>query len=66
VQLPDGRILANAEDTEVLELLTSNVGARQLLLTPLPLRHYPLFARAGLHCLVTESPLPLIASLGFG
>jgi len=66
VQLPDGRVLGNAGDTEVNGLLAQLVGTRGLLLTPRPLRHYPLFARAGLHCLVTESPVPLIAPLGSG
>lgn len=60
VQLPDGRVLASSGNGNVPELLQRLLGPDQVILTGGPLVHYPVFAQAGLHCLLTENPTPLV------
>jgi hypothetical protein len=61
VQLADGRVLLSGGSAEIMEYVAKVVGREHVYATVPPLEAYPLFAVAGLHCLVTELPAPLVA-----
>lgn len=63
VQFEDGRVLVSGGDESVVETLADLVGQESLIVTRLAIRHYPAVAAAGLHCLVTEMPHPLLRKL---
>jgi hypothetical protein len=60
VQFENGKVMATGKDEEVLSTFADIVGSRNLYVTEVPILAYPVFAGAGLHCLVTERPRPLI------
>lgn len=60
VQHDSGVCLMSSGDADALSLAESIVGRDQLHTTDRALRHYPVFAAAGIHCLVTESPEALV------
>jgi len=61
----DGGVVVVGGGCEVaLEHLGGIVGSEYVVPTSVPLTHFPVFASAGLHCLVTESPEFLRAPRG--
>lgn len=54
-------VLAPGAEYGLQELLVDIVGSGNVVTTALTLTHFPVFAAAGLHCLVTESPEFLLA-----
>jgi len=60
MQFKNGKTLATGGDEELLVTLEDVVGSGNLHVTEIPFSAYPVFASAGLHCLVTETPGPLI------
>jgi len=61
VQSADGVVVTGSDHEAVLAVLADIVGAENVVPTATPLTHFPVFASAGLHCLVTESPDFLLA-----
>ncbi len=64
VQFKGGRVLTTSGDDDCLALIGDIVGAELVHTTKIPLLHYPVFAGAGIHCMLTESPKPLVGSSG--
>lgn len=62
VQSHAGVVVAGGGHDAHLEILAAIVGHENVAPTSVPLTHFPVFASAGLHCLVTESPEFLLAS----
>lgn len=62
VQFENGRVLATGGDEEVLATVADIVGSENIKVTGVPIVQYPLFGGAGLHCLITENPLPLLSA----
>ncbi len=60
VQFSHGKVLATGGDDELLATIEEIVGIGNLHITEVPVVAYPVFASAGLHCLITENPEPLI------
>jgi hypothetical protein len=61
VQLSGGKVLAAGGDSGVLNSCGEVAGPENVVSTRLSIEAYPVFAAAGLHCLVTELPEPLVA-----
>lgn len=64
VQFEDGSVLATKGDDDVLRIVEDIVGSGNIYVTNTPIIQYPMFGGAGLHCLITESPEPLISASG--
>ncbi len=64
VQSPEGVAVVSGGDDTLREMLAGIVGPDNVVTTGVPLTHFPVFASAGLHCLVTESPEFLLAPRG--
>jgi hypothetical protein len=64
VQFEDGRVLITGGDDEVLAAVADIVGSENIQTTDIPIVQYPIFGGAGLHCLITENPMPLVSALG--
>lgn len=62
VQFEDGGVLATKGDDEVRAIVDDIVGSENVHMTDIPIAHYPIFGGAGLHCLITESPEPLVSA----
>lgn len=60
VQFEDGKVLATGGDNELFAIIEGIVGSGNLHVTRVPITAYPIFAGAGLHCLITENPEPLV------
>jgi hypothetical protein len=60
VQFDNGKVLVTGGDEEVLNTFADIVGSENLHVTDVPISAYPVFGAAGLHCLITENPGPLI------
>ncbi len=60
VQFDNGEVLVTGGDEEVLNTMADIVGSENLHVTGVPISAYPVFGAAGLHCLITENPGPLI------
>jgi hypothetical protein len=60
VQLPGSSVLMTGGDVGVLECVREFIPPERVLTTRTPWVAYPVFASAGLHCLVTELPEPLL------
>lgn len=60
VQFDNGKVLATGGDRETLNTFADIVGSENLYVADVPISAYPVFAAAGLHCLITENPGPLI------
>jgi hypothetical protein len=60
VQFENGKVLATGGDTNILSTFADIVGSENLYVTDVPISAYPVFGAAGLHCLITERPEPLI------
>lgn len=60
VQFADGRVLMTAGDPCVKALVESIVGEGNVFETAIPIRYFPVWARAGIRCLVSEAPMPII------
>jgi hypothetical protein len=56
VQFRDGRVLMSGGDFPVAEVVAQIVGPDKLFLTEVPIRYYPAWTLAGIHCLVGEAP----------
>ncbi|MBX3180831.1 MAG: hypothetical protein KF886_26080 [Candidatus Hydrogenedentes bacterium] len=56
VQSDAGVIVLGAHDPDTVQAATEVAGAGQVVTTAVELSHFPTFAGAGIHCLVTESP----------
>jgi len=56
IQLADGRILMTGGDDIARGVLEELVGTNQVFTTEAPICHYPVFAQAGIRCLVSEAP----------
>jgi hypothetical protein len=63
IQFENGKVLAAKGDDEILGIAAEIAGAENIKITDVPIVQYPIFGGAGLHCLVTENPLPLISAL---
>lgn len=61
VQSKEGVVVVTGGDTGIAELLGPIVGEDNVVTTAVPITHFPVFASAGIHCLVTESPDFLLA-----
>lgn len=61
VQSPEGTVVISGGNESVAEVLETILGANAVVPTALPITHFPVFASAGIHCLVTESPDFLLA-----
>ena len=61
VQSPEGTVVISGGNESLAELLETIVGVDAVVTTSLPITHFPVFASAGIHCLVTESPDFLLA-----
>jgi len=61
VQSPEGTVVISGGNESVAEVLETIIGAEAVVPTALPITHFPVFASAGIHCLVTESPDFLLA-----
>jgi hypothetical protein len=64
VQFENGKVFATGGDDTVFETISDIVGSENVRLTGIPIVQYPIFGGAGLHCLITENPTPLISALG--
>jgi hypothetical protein len=64
VQFENNSVLATKGDDEVLAIVNDIIGSENLYVTDVPIVQYPMFGGAGLHCLITETPIPLISALG--
>jgi len=60
VQFDNGKVLATGGDEGALNTFADIVGSENLYVTDVPISAYPVFGAAGLHCLITENPGPLI------
>lgn len=60
VQFSNGKLLVTKGDEEILDIFEDIVGSENLFVTDIPISAYPVFAAAGLHCLITENPEPLV------
>ncbi len=56
VQSTNGAVVVTGGDPSVAALLEILLGANNVVPTRTPITHFPIFASAGIHCLVTESP----------
>ena len=56
LQLPNGNVVMTSGDEVMYDLVCEIVGEDRVFLTPVPIRAYPAYAYAGIHCLVTEYP----------
>jgi hypothetical protein len=63
VQFFDGRILMTGGEPQIAALLRDIVGKNKVFETRIPIVHYPAWAQAGIHCLITEAP-PIFKRLG--
>lgn len=61
VQFHDGRVLTTSGDPEVLGAFAQVVGPKKLKTTSAPVVFFPVFACAGLHCLIAENPDVLLS-----
>jgi hypothetical protein len=60
VQCDDEKVLVTGGEEEILSTFADIVEGRNLYITEISLSAYPVFAGAGLHCLIAERPIPLI------
>lgn len=60
MQFNSRQILCTAGDEEILKICNLVAGPENVAQTGVQLCHYPVFVFAGLHCLITERPEPLI------
>ncbi|MFC1662985.1 hypothetical protein ACFL04_02325 [Patescibacteria group bacterium] len=63
VQFPDGRVLMTSGDPATEMLVGDIVGADKVVTTPVPIRYFPVWKYAGIRCLVSEAPTPLMKSV---
>ena len=63
IQFPDGQILMTGGDDFAAETIKGIVGWDMVFKTPVPIRFFPVFCYAGIHCLVSEAPLPLLKKI---
>lgn len=61
VQFEKGKVLTTGGDDELLETISDIVGSENIKTTDIPILQYPVFGGAGLHCLITENPLPILS-----
>ncbi len=55
-QAPDGRVIVTGGEPELADALRKLVGTDGVFVTKLPIRHYPTWLQAGIHCLIGELP----------
>ena len=60
LQIADGRVLMTGGDEPVAEVVSEIVGEENVFQTPIPIRFLPTWAYAGIRCIVTEAPLPIL------
>jgi len=60
VQFTSGDVLVTGGDEGTLAAVAEIVGNKHVLTTGVAISRYPVFAAAGIHCLITESPRPLM------
>lgn len=60
IQFPDGRVLMTSGDDSVAEVVSEIVGEDKITQTQIPIRFFPVWACAGIRCLVNEAPMPLL------
>lgn len=60
VQFGSGEVLMTGNDEETLTAVAGIVGRKNVRVTDIAISHYPVFAGAGIHCLITETPRPLV------
>lgn len=63
IQFPDSRVLMTGGDETVAEIIGEIVGKENLFKTPIPIRFFPVWAYAGIRCLVSEAPMILFKRL---
>ncbi len=63
IQFRDDRVLMTGGDDEVEKLITEIIGKDKIFKTPIPIRFYPVWAYAGIRCLVSEAPVPLFKNI---
>lgn len=66
IQSSEGVVVSGCAEPAARALLESIAGAGNVVTTATSMTHFPVFASAGLHCIVTESPEFLLASSGDG
>ena len=60
IQFHDGRVLMTGGDEPVAEVISDIVGKENVFVTPTPIRFFPVWSYAGIRCLVTEAPSPIL------
>lgn len=60
IQFPDGQVLMTSGDDSVAEVVSEIVGEDKIVQTPIPIRFFPVWACAGIRCLINEAPMPLL------
>lgn len=60
VQFNNRQVLASGGDEYLLQTVSDIVGNENVFATGVPITGYPVFTGAGLHCLITENPDPLV------
>ncbi len=61
VQVQDGKVLVSGGHPDLLAVIAELCEPGRVHATARAIEAYPVFAAAGLHCVVTESPVPLLA-----
>jgi len=64
VQFPDGKVLMTGGDRGVRALIAGIVGEKNVFVTPIPIRCYPVWLYGGIGCLIGEIPDSLLTSSG--
>ncbi len=55
-QAPDSRVLLTGGDDAVAEVVAGIVGSDHVVRTAIPIRYYPVWSKATIHCLIGELP----------
>jgi hypothetical protein len=56
LQVHDGRVLMTSGDPDVQQVVTDIMGQENVYTTEVPIRFFPTWAYAGIHCLVSDAP----------
>jgi len=60
VQFPDGRVLMTSGDAVAQQIVSSIAGKENVFTTRVPIRFLPVYTYAGIHCIVSEAPMPIL------
>jgi len=60
IQFLDSQVLMTSGDDSIVEVVSEIVGEDKIAQTPIPIRFFPVWAYAGIRCLVNKAPMPLL------